>query len=66
MLIPQTGKLGETTRSLVSGKSAFTFDTGNNEEEVVRYDVVEPVVSCSAFILVMLTIGCVYFSTRDF
>lgn len=66
MLIPQTGKLGETTRSLVSGKSAFTFDTGNNEEEVVRYDVVEPVVSCSIFILIMLTIGGVYFSTRDF
>jgi hypothetical protein len=65
-LIPPTGSLGETIAAMVSGKSAVFFDDGSEEEELVRYNIVKPVVSCAAFIVVMLTIGCVYFATRDF
>jgi hypothetical protein len=66
MIVPQTGELGETIASLISGKSGVAIPGGPNEGEVVRYDIFRPVVSCSTFIVVMLTIGCVYFSTRDF
>lgn len=66
MLIPQTGELGSTIASMISGKSAITIGTGGNEAEVVRYNVTRPVVSCTIFILVMLSISCIYFATRDF
>ncbi len=66
VLIPQTGELGETIAAMVSGKSAISFDNGGEEAEIVRYNILRPVFSCAAFIAVMLTIGCVYFSTRDF
>jgi hypothetical protein len=65
-VIPPTGALGETIAAMVSGKSGVLFDDGSEEEELVRYNVVQPVISCAAFIAVMLTIGCVYFATRDF
>ena len=66
MIIPQTGELGETTASMVSGKSAISFSNPSGEEELIRYEVFRPVLSCSIFIIVMLSISCVYFSTRDF
>jgi hypothetical protein len=68
MIIPQTGELGETTAAMVSGKSAIAFQSGggSEDEELHRYNIVRPVASCATFIAVMLTIGCVYFSTRDF
>ncbi len=66
LIIPQTGELGETIAAMVSGKSALSFDDGTEEGELVRYDIIRPVASCATFITVMLLIGCVYFSTRDF
>lgn len=66
LVIPQTGELGETTASMVSGKSAIAINSPSGEEELIRYDVFRPVLSCSIFILVMLSISCIYFSTRDF
>lgn len=66
LVIPQTGELGETIAAMVSGKSAISFDDGSGEEQLERYNIARPVASCSIFILVMLTIGCVYFATRDF
>ncbi|MCG8652900.1 MAG: ABC transporter permease [Pirellulales bacterium] len=63
---PQTGELGEAIASMVSGKSAMLFDTGTDEQIVVRYNIVRPVLSCAGFITFMLGIGCVYFSRRDF
>ncbi len=68
MIIPQTGELGETTAAMVSGKSAIAFQSGGGSEdqELHRYNILRPVASCAAFIVVMLTIGCIYFSTRDF
>jgi hypothetical protein len=65
-VIPPTGRLGETTRAMVSGESAFTLNQGEEEDEVFRYQIIGPVASCATFMVVMLTIGCVYFSTRDF
>lgn len=65
-VIPQTGELGETISAMVSGKSAISIAGGSEEDELVRYKIVRPVASCAAFIAVMLTISCVYFSTRDF
>ncbi len=66
MVIPQTGELGETIAATVSGKSAISINSNAEEEELVRYKIVRPIVSCAAFILVMLTLSCVYFATRDF
>lgn len=65
-VIPQTGELGETIGSIVSGKSAITMRDASGEEQVVRYDILRPVFSCSLFIGVMLMINCIYFGTRDY
>jgi len=66
IIIPQTGELGETIAAMVSGKTAISFNNPAGEEELVRYHIFRPVLSCTLFIFVMLTIGCVYFATRDF
>ncbi|MAI35146.1 MAG: hypothetical protein CBE00_11245 [Planctomycetaceae bacterium TMED240] len=65
-VIPQTGELGETIGSIVSGKSAMTMRDASGEEQVVRYDILRPVFSCSLFIGIMLVINCIYFGTRDY
>lgn len=67
-MIPQTGELGETVAAIVSGETTMSIDQGGASEEpqIIRYRILRPVVSCSMFIAVMLTIGCVYFATRDF
>jgi hypothetical protein len=65
-LIPPTGALGETIAATVSGKKAVFFNDGSEEEELIRYKIVQPVVSCAAFIAVMLAVSCIYFTTRDF
>ncbi|MGB7326368.1 MAG: ABC transporter permease [Rubripirellula sp.] len=66
MVIPQTGELGETIASMVSGETAIAVNQQSEDEELVRYKIARPVISCAAFIVVMLTLSCVYFSTRDF
>ena len=66
MIVPQTGELGETIASIISGKSGVAIPGGVDEGEFVQYNIFRPVVSCSTFIIVMLTVGCIYFSTRDF
>ncbi|MFK8110911.1 MAG: ABC transporter permease subunit [Rubripirellula sp.] len=66
MVIPQTGELGQTIASMVSGKSAVSFGGAADDEELVRYNFFRPLISCSLFIFVMMTLSCVYFATRDF
>ncbi len=66
LLIPQTGELGETIESMVSGKSSVTIDDGTETGQTVRYDILRPVISCALFITVMLTVSCLFFATRDF
>ncbi|QDV84425.1 ABC transporter permease [Planctomycetes bacterium TBK1r] len=66
-LTPQTGELSQTVAALVSGKTSFAIgDVANDEQEVVQLKIVRPVVSCSLFLAVMLTLSCVYFARRDF
>ncbi|TWU08045.1 ABC transporter permease [Stieleria varia] len=66
-LTPQTVELTGTVGALISGKSSFALvQEAQEERDVIQRKMVRPLVSCSAFILVMLTISCVYFSTRDF
>ncbi|KAA1260043.1 ABC-2 family transporter protein [Rubripirellula obstinata] len=65
-LTPQTGDLGETIATMISGKSAFSFSSGDGERETIRRKVAGPVISCTVFTTVMLMISCVYFATRDF
>ncbi len=67
-VIPQTGELGETVAAIVSGETTASIDQGgaSDEPQIIRYRILRPVVSCAIFITVMLTIGCVYFATRDF
>ncbi len=68
MIIPQTGELGETVAAIVSGESSVAIDSGGigDEPEIVRYRILRPVLSCAGFIVVMLCVSCVYFSTRDY
>lgn len=66
MIVPQTGELGDTVASIISGKSGFAIPGGPDEGEIVQYNIYRPVVSCSVFIVAMLSLGCLYFSTRDF
>jgi hypothetical protein len=65
-IIPQTGELGETIAATVSGQSAIQVNNNSEDAELVRYKIIRPIASCAAFIAVMLTVSCVYFSTRDF
>lgn len=65
MLTPQTGELSQTVAALVSGKSSFAIGAGQ-EQEVVQLKIARPVLSCSAFIAVMLGLSCLYFARRDF
>ncbi len=66
-ITPQTSELGGTIAAIVSGESSFKI---NRDEfgpvELVRYKILEPVLSCTLFIAVMLTSSCIYFSRRDF
>lgn len=67
MLTPQTGELGETVAAIVSGERAVALDADDAEQDaVVRYEIVRPVLTCAAFVVVMLTIGCVHFTRRDY
>ena len=66
MIIPQTGELGESIEAIISGESAKTVLSGPNAGEVVRYNLIRPITSCSLFIVVMLITSCYYFTTRDF
>ncbi|QDV41513.1 ABC-2 family transporter protein [Stieleria neptunia] len=66
-LTPQTGELSQTVAALVSGKTSFAIgDVAQDEQEVVQLKIVRPVVSCSLFLAVMLTLSCLYFARRDF
>jgi ABC-type transport system involved in multi-copper enzyme maturation permease subunit len=66
IIVPQTGELGEPISALISGKSAIVMNAPNGEEQVIRYDIARPILSCTIFLLVMLTMSCTYFATRDF
>jgi hypothetical protein len=67
-ITPQTGEVGETIASIVSGENALQvpFVAAGVEPVIHRYNVWRPVLTCGGFILVMLTVGCVYFSRTDF
>lgn len=67
VIVPPTGELGQTVTAIISGQSGVTIrESGAAEEERVRYRVLRPVISCAGFIAVMLALGCIYFSRRDF
>jgi hypothetical protein len=65
-MTPQTGELGEAIEAIISGKTARTILDGPDAGESVRYKLVRPIVSCSAFVFLMLLTSCYYFATRDF
>lgn len=65
-ITPQTGELGDTIESIISGKTTKTILDGPEAGEVIRYKLARPIVSCSAFIILMLFTSCYYFTTRDF
>ncbi len=63
---PQTGELGETIASIVSGDSTLDFPIAGEAIQPQRYNVWRPVFTCAGFIAIMLTVGCIYFSRADF
>nr|WP_255713045.1 ABC transporter permease [Rhodopirellula sp. JC740] len=67
LLTPQVLALGDTTAGMVSGKQAFIINGGDMETgEVVRYGILRPILSCGVFIVVMLSLSCLYFARSDF
>lgn len=67
-ITPQTGELGETIASIVSGEDSLQLPFASAGEPAIieRYNVWRPVLTCGGFIAVMLLIGCIYFSRTDF
>lgn len=67
-ITPQTGELGDTIASIVSGEDSLQLPFASAGEPAIieRYNVWRPVLTCGGFIAVMLLIGCVYFSRTDF
>ncbi len=64
---PQTAELGETIATIVSGENALQLSfAAAGETTVHRYRVWRPVLTCGAFIVFMLAVGCVYFARADF
>jgi hypothetical protein len=65
-ITPQTGELSETIAALVSGESAMQLPIASETAQAERYNVWRPVLTCAGFIIVMLSVGCVYFTRADF
>jgi len=66
-ITPQTGELGGTVAGIVSGESAIQMSSETTGPiETIRYKMLGPLLSCAIFIIVMLTLGCVYFVRSDF
>ncbi|MEM6978463.1 MAG: ABC transporter permease [Planctomycetota bacterium] len=66
-ITPPVMQLGETTASIVSGESAFVMERGESATaDVIQFDAKGPLIGCFAFIAMMLTLSCVYFSRADY
>ncbi|MCA9137804.1 MAG: ABC transporter permease subunit [Planctomycetales bacterium] len=66
-MTPQTGELSQTVAALISGESSFVIGGGSSEEqEVIQLKIARPVISCSLFIVVMLTLACISFARHDY
>ncbi|QDT13105.1 ABC transporter permease [Planctomycetes bacterium K23_9] len=66
-LTPQTGELGQTVAALVGGKSSVTIGQNSADDgDRIRFKILRPVLSCAGFVIVMLSISCLYFARRDF
>lgn len=66
-LTPQVLQLGDTTAAMVSGNQSMVIGGGDwGDQEVVRYQITRPLLSCFLFILVVMSIGCWYFGRTDF
>lgn len=65
---PQTGELSETISAIVSGENSMRLPLMPPEDPdtIQQYDVWRPVLTCGAFVAMMLTLGCVYFARADF
>jgi len=65
---PQTGELGETIATIVSGQDSLQipFARAGETATTQRYNVWRPVLTCGGFVIFMLTLGCVYFTRTDF
>ncbi|MEM9367119.1 MAG: ABC transporter permease [Planctomycetota bacterium] len=66
-LTPQVLDLGNTTAGMVSGEDALVLqESETGDADVVRYEILGPMVSCLLFILVWVGGSCFYFSRTDF
>lgn len=66
-LTPQVLQLGDTTAAMVSGNQSIVIG-GNDwgDQEVIRYQITRPLLSCLLFIVVVMGIACWYFGRTDF
>lgn len=67
-VFPKPGELDSLIRYLITDERSFTrrgleFDLGAQRDV---FNVWDPIISCTAFLIVILTITCVYISRRDF
>ncbi|MCM2373486.1 ABC transporter permease [Aporhodopirellula aestuarii] len=67
LFTPQVLQLGDTTAAMVSGNDSLVIGAGESgAAEVIRYQILWPLVSCGIFIAVILLISCMYFSRSDY
>lgn len=66
-ITPQVLQLGDTTAAMVSGNQSMVIGGGDwGDQEVVRYQIARPLISCFLFIFVVMSIACWYFGRTDF
>lgn len=64
-IVPQTGELSEAVTAIISGRQDLAIPTGR-EVQREQLDAVRPLVTCGAFTVVMLLVGCLYIYRQDF
>lgn len=65
---PQTGELGDTIAAIVSGEEAIRLPFEAPDEVALprAYRIWRPLLTCGGFVIVMLSLGCLYFARTDF
>jgi hypothetical protein len=67
-IVPQTGKLSsETVSAVVGGTTSRAMGEGQLAEATrEQLEVTRPILSCTLFIVVLLSLGCLYIRRQDF
>lgn len=67
-VFPKPGELGSTMQSLIfdTDEAELEPERESLDQTVIKLDPWSPVISCSAFAVLVLALGCFYISRQDF